>query len=230
MIVSSGSTVNTDRYDTSKMDIDNDHGSLDQSDFLNLFVTQMQNQDPTEPMDSSQMLQQTATFSQVESMATMNENMEKILDVISNSSVQNQMASASNFIGKVMEYEGNDTTLTSSGAAISFEASSIPAKTSVTIRDEDGKYIRTLTPSVTDTDKKFLVWDGTDASGNKMDTGSYTFSVKAYDADGKEIEVKTYSNGQVTGVATDSGKLIYEVDGTYEVAAEDVVSVRDLTN
>jgi flagellar basal-body rod modification protein FlgD len=229
MIVSSGS-VNTDKYDTSKMDIDNDHGSLDQSDFLNLFVTQMQNQDPTEPMDSSQMLQQTATFSQVESMASMNENMEKILDVISSSSVQSQMASASSFIGKVMEYEGNDTTLTSSGAAISFEASAVPAKTTITIRDQDGKYIRTLTPSVNDTDKTFLVWDGTDSAGNQMDTGSYTFSVKAYDADGKEIDVKTYSNGQVTGVATDSGKLIYEVDGSYEVAAEDVISVRELTN
>ncbi|WP_303850633.1 flagellar hook assembly protein FlgD [Seleniivibrio woodruffii] len=229
MIVSSGS-VNTDKYDTSKMEIDNDHGSLDQSDFLNLFVTQMQNQDPTEPMDSSQMLQQTATFSQVESMASMNENMEKILDVISSSSVQSQMASASSFIGKVMEYEGDDTTLTSSGAAISFEASAVPAKTTVTIRDEDGKYIRTLTPSVNDTDKVFLIWDGTDSSGNQMETGSYNFSVKAYDADGKEIEVKTYSNGQVTGVATDSGKLIYEVDGSYEVAAEDVISVRELTN
>jgi len=229
MIVSSGS-VNTDKYDTSKMDIDNDHGSLNQSDFLNLFVTQMQNQDPTEPMDSSQMLQQTATFSQVESMSAMNENMEKILEVISSTSVQSQMASASSFIGKVMEYEGNDTTLTSSGAAISFEASKVPAKTTVTIRDEDGKYIRSLTPSVNDTDKVFLVWDGTDSAGNKMDTGSYTFSVKAYDADGKEIDVKTYANGQVTGVATDSGKLIYEVDGSYEVAAEDVISVREITN
>jgi flagellar basal-body rod modification protein FlgD len=229
MIVSSGS-VNTDKYDTSKMEVDNDHGSLSQSDFLNLFVTQMQNQDPTEPMDSSQMLQQTATFSQVESMASMNENMEKILDVISNTSVQTQMASASNFIGKIMEYEGNDTTLTSSGAAISFEASKVPAKTTVVIRDEDGGYVRTLTPSVTDTDKVFLVWDGTDAAGNKMDIGSYTFTVKAFDADGKAIDVKTYANGQVTGVATDSGKLIYEVDGSYEVAAEDVISVREITN
>ena len=229
MIVSSGS-VNTDTYDKSKLTVDNDHGKLNQSDFLNLFITQLQNQDPTEPMDSSQMLQQTSTFSQVESMANMNTNMEKILEVLSNTSTQSQMASASNFIGKAMEYEGNDTTLTSSGAAISFQASQVPTKTSVIIRDADGKYIRTLTPSVSDTGKVFLVWDGTDASGNKLATGSYKFSVKATNADGKEIDVKTFSNGQVTGISTDSGKLTYEVDGKYTVAADKVISVRDLTN
>lgn len=129
-----------------------------------------------------------------------------------------------------MEYEGNDTTLTSSGAAISFQASQVPTKTSVIIRDADGKYIRTLTPSVSDTGKVFLVWDGTDASGNKLATGSYKFSVKATNADGKEIDVKTFSNGQVTGISTDSGKLTYEVDGKYTVAADKVISVRDLTN
>ncbi|TCK59568.1 flagellar hook assembly protein FlgD [Seleniivibrio woodruffii] len=229
MIVSSAS-VNTDTYDKSKLKVDNDHGKLNQSDFLNLFITQLQNQDPTEPMDSSQMLQQTSTFSQVESMANMNTNMEKILEVLSNTSSQSQMASASNFIGKAMEYEGNDTTLTTSGAAISFQASQVPTKTSVIIRDASGKYIRTLTPTVTDTDKMFLVWDGTDASGNKLATGSYKFSVKATNADGKEIDVKTYSNGQVTGITTDSGKLTYEVDGKYTVAADKVISVRDLTN
>lgn len=226
MIVSSG-TVNTNTYDTSKMEVDNDHGSLSQQDFLELFITQMQNQDPTEPLDSSEMMQQTATFTEVETMTAMSESMEELVETMTTSSNSSQMASASSVIGMVMEYEGNDTTLTEDGAAIEFELEAIPDQCTVVIRDEDGNFVRSFSPDVTSTDKQYIVWDGTDASGNAMEEGSYNFSVTAYDANSESITATTYGNGQVTGVTIEDGSIVYEVDGSFDVAAEDVVSVRD---
>ena len=227
MLVSSSTSVDTSKYDTSNMDVDNDHGTLTQEDFLNLFVKQMQNQDPTEPMDSSEMMQQTATFTQIQSMTSMSDNIESMVDSMTNMTNQVQMSSATSVIGMVMEYNGNNTTLTDNGAAIEFQMDAIPATCSVVIKDSDGNFVRSLSPTVTDTGKQYLVWDGKDASGNAMDTGSYSFAVSAKDADGESIDVNTYGNGQVTGVTIDDGAVVYEVDGSFDVAAEDVVSVRD---
>lgn len=230
MLVSGGS-VNTSTYDTSKLtNVDNNHGTLTQSDFLNLFVTQMQNQDPTSPMDSSEMMQQTATFTQVQSMTEMSDNIQKMVDATTSSSLTSQLASASNFIGKIMEYDGNDTTLTSNGAAISFQTAAIPSSVTVTVRDSSGNFVRSFQPSVTSTGKQYVVWDGTDASGNKMAEGNYTFNVTATDATGAKVDVTTYSNGQVTGVSTENNSLVYEVDGNYQVKPDEVVSVRDASS
>lgn len=227
MLVSS-TKPDTTTYDTSKLtNVDNNHGTLTQTDFLNLFIKQMQSQDPTSPMDSAQMMQQTATFTQVQSMTEMSQNILKMVEASTNSSSTAQLASAANFIGKVMEYSGNDTTLTGSGAAISFDTAAIPSKTNVTIRDAQGNFVRTLSPTVTDTGKQYLVWDGTDANGNKMANGKYSFSVSAVDDKGTSVGVTTYSNGQVTGVSTENGTLVYEIDGKYDVSPDKVVSVRD---
>lgn len=223
----SNTKPDTSTYDTSKLTVDNNHGQLTQTDFLNLFIKQMQSQDPTNPMDSSEMMQQTSTFTQVQAMTDMSQNIQNMVDAVTKSSSASQMASAANFIGKIMEYSGNDTTLTDNGAMISFQTAAVPSKTTVTIRDSNGNFIRSLSPQTTDTGKQYLVWDGTDANGNKVANGKYSFNVTAADSTGASVDVTTYSNGQVTGVSTENGSLVYEVDGKYDVSPDKVVSVRD---
>ncbi|MGE4317460.1 MAG: flagellar hook assembly protein FlgD [Deferribacterales bacterium] len=226
MLVSSTS-VDTSTYDKSKLDVDNNHGTMTQEDFLALFITQLQNQDPTEPLDTSDMMDQTATFTQIETMTTMSENIEDMVNSMDDMSSSMQMSSATSVIGMVMEYEGNTTTLTEGGAALEFEVASVPEKCTVVIRDEKGNFINSFSPAVNDTGKQYIIWDGTDADGNAMDTGPYKFTVTAYDANGEKIDVTEYGNGQVTGVTVEDGGIVYEVDGEFEVAAEDVISVRD---
>ena len=52
--------------------------SLDQGDFLELMTTQMQMQDPFDPMDNSQMLAQMAQFSQLAGVAEMGDTLKAI--------------------------------------------------------------------------------------------------------------------------------------------------------
>ncbi len=75
--------------------------TLDVNDFLTLMVTEMQYQDPLEPMDNSQYIAQMATFSQVEATKDMLSSM--------------QTQSASNLVGKVVEMKTN---LNSSGYVV----------------------------------------------------------------------------------------------------------------
>lgn len=53
--------------------------SLDYDSFLTLLIAQMQNQDPTEPMDSTEQIAQLATFSQVEQTIQTNKNLETLI-------------------------------------------------------------------------------------------------------------------------------------------------------
>ncbi|APF38453.1 flagellar hook assembly protein FlgD [Chelatococcus daeguensis] len=53
--------------------------SVDYDTFLKLLVAQLKNQDPTEPMDSTQYMAQLATFSQVEQSVMMNKKLDSLL-------------------------------------------------------------------------------------------------------------------------------------------------------
>lgn len=224
----SSTTVDYSTYDKSQLEVDNKQGELSQDDFLSLFITQLKNQDPTSPMDDSALMEQTATFSQVELMTSMNENLEKMANGSETANLQSQMASSASFIGKLVEYEGNNTYLSNGAAGISLKADQVPFKTTVVVKDSEGNFVRNFSPTVSDTDVNTFYWDGSDADGNYAGDGKYTFSVVAKDADGEDIDVQTYGNGLVTGVKTIDGTLIYEIDGS-DIDAEDVVSIRDAT-
>jgi flagellar basal-body rod modification protein FlgD len=71
------------------------NSQLDNNAFLRLFLTQLQNQDPTNPMDQSQLLQQQASFTQIEQLQNLNSNIES----------SNQMMQASNLVGKSVTIE-----------------------------------------------------------------------------------------------------------------------------
>ncbi|MBC2887557.1 flagellar hook assembly protein FlgD [Ochrobactrum sp. CM-21-5] len=69
--------------------------SVDYNSFLKLLVTQMQNQDPTQPMDATQYVSQLATFSNVEQAVQMNSKLETL---IANSS----LTQAEGWIGRTL--------------------------------------------------------------------------------------------------------------------------------
>ena len=71
-------------------------GDMDKDAFLRLLITQLQNQDPLNPMEDQEFIAQMAQFSALEQMTNMNSNMEKFL----NNQQQSQFISHSDLIGK----------------------------------------------------------------------------------------------------------------------------------
>lgn len=69
----SSSTSNTDAITKTGA------SSLDYSAFLKLLIAQLKNQDPTQPMDSTQFIAQLATFSQVEQSVSTNSKLDSLL-------------------------------------------------------------------------------------------------------------------------------------------------------
>lgn len=95
---------------------------LDQNAFLMLMMEQMKNQDPLNPMDNSQMLQQQAMFTQVTEMQRMNANL----------SSNNMIMQATSLVGKeVTLINPDDTSKTIKGIVTSANFTSNTATVTV---------------------------------------------------------------------------------------------------
>ena len=82
-------------------------GTLGKDDFLKLLVKQLQNQDPMNPLDSSQFATQLAQFSSVEQLANINTNLEASISTnqLMAQSIGNSLASS--MIGRDVKASGN---------------------------------------------------------------------------------------------------------------------------
>ena len=78
---------------------------LGKDDFLKLLITQLQNQDPTEPMENQEFIAQMAQFSSLEQMTNMSTSFAKMASFISSQE-------AANTLGKTVELNVGDTTTT----------------------------------------------------------------------------------------------------------------------
>jgi len=73
-------------------------GSI-QADYMKLLITQLQNQNPLEPLDSNQMAAQLAQFSQLQQLESMNTSFAKVLSTT-------EMMYANSLIGKEVSFYG----------------------------------------------------------------------------------------------------------------------------
>lgn len=77
-----------------------DNGALGKDAFLKILITQLQNQDPTSPMDDKEFIAQMAQFSSLEQMQNMTKAMENLLDM----QYQTQLMNYSTFVGKEVKW------------------------------------------------------------------------------------------------------------------------------
>lgn len=71
-----------------------------QMDYMKLLVTQLQNQNPLEPMDNNQMASQLAQFSQLEQLESMNANFARILEITEDNYANSLLGKEISFIGE----------------------------------------------------------------------------------------------------------------------------------
>jgi len=195
-------------------------GTLGKDSFMQLLVTQLQYQDPLNPMDNTEFTAQLAQFSQLEAMENMNETMEAM--AVLQSSLNNIQALS--FIGKTVNATGNTIEYGGSAVDLGYSLDDDATTVRVSIYNEDGTKVRTLESGSTAAGTQTLAWDGRDDDGNTCDSGNYSYYVNAYDIDGSAVSATTYASGTVTGVRYNNG-LTYLIIGDKEVAISDVEKI-----
>lgn len=175
------------------------------TDFLNLLVTQLKNQDPLNPMDNAQMTSQLAQINTVSGIEKLNTTLTKLMDSYTNT----QNIQAANLIGHAVLTEGKVLTLGASGAVGGVSLESAADSVKVTVLDGSGNTVQTVDLGKLPKGTSNFVWDGKNSSGAAVDTnGSYTFKVTATAA-GKDVTATALQAGMVNAVtlASDGMKL-----------------------
>ena len=190
--------------------------------FLKLLTTQLKNQDPTEPIDTTQMSAQIAQYSSVEQQIKTNDK----LDALINNNKQSQLSTAVSYIGKEVETEGNTGTLIDGQATFSYQLPKAAQTVSLTIKDKSGRAVFQGAGTAKQ-GSNLVVWDGRNSFLNQQEpSGEYTISVDAKDADGKTIVADTRAVGTVAAVQNeDNGKITLTV-GTVQVPFDQILAVR----
>jgi flagellar basal-body rod modification protein FlgD len=195
---------------------------LNKDDFLGLLVTQLKNQDPLNPQDSSQFVTQLAQLSQVEQTYNINNNLQTLLSVQNSA---NSLSSVS-LIGKVVTAQGSQVALTSgSPSTVGMNLPSDVTQVSVQIKDASGKVVRTLTQGATAAGTSSMTWDGKSDGGQVLSSGTYSFTVSGTDASGGKIDGTPMIQGQVTGVRLSGSSLVLTVNGL-DVPLSSIVEVK----
>ena len=137
---------------------------MNKDDFLKLFVTQLQHQDPLNPQDGNQFIAQLAQLSQVEQAYNTNTNLQGLLTAQNNATV----VSAVSFIGKEVLAAGSQVALTTgSPSTLNFRLSEPASSLNIDIRDAAGNLVRTLTSGQTAAGDGSITWDGRDGGAGR---------------------------------------------------------------
>ena len=175
--------------------------------FLKLLTTQMQNQDPLDPMETSEYTQQLVQYSQVEQSMQQTGVLRDILSRLSAA----DMAQASSFIGREAEFDSNVAGLSSRPAEWSYSLPQSATSITATIKDSAGRTVatKTLEPG---SEGRFA-WDGSLAQGGTAPHGSYTLTLEAADNAGNNLTAAVHSIGIVDSVTSASGAVMLGVNG-----------------
>jgi len=183
--------------------------AVDFNMFLKLLTTQMQNQDPLKPMDSTEYTQQLAQFSQVEQTVKQTGT---LADILAQLTTQN-MAQASGFIGREATFDSQVAGLSATTPAHwGFVA---PAGATLTATITDASKVPVATIDLDPADGE-LRWDGTLADGRTAPAGAYTLSITGVDGKGQAVSVGITSIGRVTEVLGSGGSVTLGVNGVQQ--------------
>ncbi len=171
-----------------------------QTTFLKLLVAQLQNQDPTNPMDSSQMTSQLAEINTVSGISQLNTTLTSLATQMQ----AGQSAQTALLIGQNVLVQGSSAFVTSGkspgfGVVLPSDATDVQ----VTVKDSSGNVVNTLDLGAHTAGNIPVSWTPTDSSGAKLADGTYTISAVAT-VGGKTSSVSTLSGEQVLSVVQQS--------------------------
>jgi flagellar basal-body rod modification protein FlgD len=160
--------------------------------FLQLLTTQLQNQNPLEPLDTNQFTQQLVQFAQVEQQLRSNDQLETLVALQKST----QASAALDFVGKTVVISGATTHLGADGTTVWTFSSPKPASATVTIKDSTGQTAFSSNYAI-NSGRQDFVWDGRGTNGQRWPAGNYTMSITAKDANGQTVAITTDVQGIV---------------------------------
>lgn len=189
----------------------NPNAELKQEDFLALLLTELQYQDPTEPMDSQKMLEQTSMLSQLSMQQKTNDVMQKLASQMESAfsmSAMNALGSYATISNSVTK----DDATKSLGLPVNFPEDIAGA--TIEIKNNAGTVVRNIELDAMTKGAATIEWDLLNNNKNSVDNGTYTYSVNYTTKDGRQMEMQN-TNYIVESVRFQNGEAEFKVAGNY---------------
>lgn len=195
---------------------------ISQSDFLSLIIAQLKDQDPTQPADPNQFVNELASLSEVSGI----NGMESSMTGLASSLQSSQLLTGTSLIGHTVLAAGTTATV-AAGGPVSGAVQAPTGATGMTIAvtNSSGELVRTIQVTPQSTGLTDFTWDGTTSSGAAAPAGTYTFTAIA-SAGSAQSSVTPYLQSTVNSVTIDPSTQTVSVNtssGTLPLS--DVVQV-----
>lgn len=192
--------------------------------FLKLLTAQLQNQDPLEPMDSTEFTQQLVQYSSVEQNIYTNKNLETLIALQKAGGLGNAVG----YIGREVAATDDRAALADGQASWTYTLPRAAESVSLVVTNSSGQTVFSGTGPTT-AGENTVGWDGKTNSGATAPDGIYNLKVKALDSTGAEITAPLTLRGRVTGVETVDGSVMLNVGGV-QLSLDDVTAVREVAS
>ena len=199
-----------------------DEKELGQDVFLQLMITQMNNQNPLDPQSNSEFVAQLAQFSSVEGLDKLNNTMDSFVGSFQSS----QALQASSMVGRTVKVTAETANLGSDGRVEG--TIGLPQSTNdlnVKIYDASGQLVAQELLGNNSAGDISFVWNGMDERGNQLPAGKYRFEATA-NIDGKAVQLSTALSANVDSVTVGAnGAISLNVAGVGSVSMSSVKEI-----
>jgi flagellar basal-body rod modification protein FlgD len=176
--------------------------------FLTLLTTQLQNQNPLDPLDTNQFTQQLVEFAGVEQQLKTNDSLQTLVTAQQTA----QATQALEFVGKTAIVSGSTTAMSSSKATWELN---VPSTSTITINvaNSAGQTVYTGNFSANAGDNQPFTWNGIGSDGTQYPDGNYTLSATAVDGSGNSVGITTLVGGTVSAVDLTQSPPLLSING-----------------
>jgi flagellar basal-body rod modification protein FlgD len=176
--------------------------------FLTLLTTQLQNQNPLDPLDTNQFTQQLVQFASVEQQLKTNDQLTTLVSLQQTA----QSTQALTFVGKTAVVDGSTATMTNASATWQL---GLPTNSNVTvsIASATGQNVFTGNYAVSAGANQAFTWNGKGTDGTQWPDGKYTLTATAVDTAGNPVAVSTQLQGVVDSVDLTQSPPLLSIGG-----------------
>jgi len=189
--------------------------------FLTLLTTQLKNQDPLSPMDSTQFTQQLVQMTGVEQQLLTNDLLEKLVG-----NTGSGVATAVSLIGKEVRADADVAALSGGKAEWVYKLDRVASDVKIEVLDSKGRIVQTIAPTDNAAGEHTFKWDGKTAGGSTAADGVYSLRVTAKDSAGSTVPTGVVSQGVVTGVQQVDGQTLVTINGA-QIPWEKITLIRE---
>jgi flagellar basal-body rod modification protein FlgD len=188
------------------------------TDFLQMLMTQLQNQDPTSPMDTNEFTSELVQFSGVEQQINTNAALTQLIQLTQ----AGETMQGTSMTGKSVTVQSTEIALQNGTGTLNFNDPTA-GTVAIAITNSSGQPLYETTMNAT-AGQNAWTWDGTTSSGAQVPDGAYSAVVVGANASGTTTSLPFTVTGTATGVESLSSGMQLEI-GALSVPFSAVQSV-----